>query len=333
MKQQLIVNKQYIAIIFLYAIASMLSARSSREAGENADAQALTNAVASINGTFVSELMLSRKVKQLVLEMLSQGVEAPPPNEELFEIALQNIISEELLYQESRKKRIKVDKSQVEQQFEVWRQQFSDEQTYMESLSYLDITEAELKSEFERSIAIQDLIQRKFKAASSIPDAELLEFYNNNEELFSTPEQVHVRHIVIFVDEDADEDQKESARKKIEDVQEKLLKGDDFAELARQFSDGPSAPDGGDLGVFQRGDMIKPFEDAAFELEVGKISDIVITPNGYHLIQLLGKQAGFPMQFANVKSQIEQHLIQLKLTEEINQFIDQLRSDADIEIF
>jgi parvulin-like peptidyl-prolyl isomerase len=80
---------------------------------------------------------------------------------------------------------------------------------------------------------------------------------------------------------------KAEALEQIKKIKEKIAAGEDFSELARSYSDCPSSKNGGVLSEFSRGDMVKPFEEAAFKLKVGKVSDIVETPFGYHIIKRL----------------------------------------------
>ena len=119
-----------------------------------------------------------------------------------------------------------------------------------------------------------------------VGDAEVESFYNLNRNRFSVPEKRKARHILIKT---AEEDSEEALSKKRElaaQVLELAKSGEDFAELAKQYSEGPSGPSGGDLGTFSRGRMVKPFEDAAFTLKEGGISDIVQTQFGFHIIKV-----------------------------------------------
>jgi|GEM_PF-294506 len=120
--------------------------------------------------------------------------------------------------------------------------------------------------------------------------AELQAYFEANREKYATPE-VKARHILVKVDENAPEEQVAEARKKIENITRELEQGADFAELAKKYSDDKSnAENGGDLGWFGRGVMVKEFEDAAFALDIGKISDPVRTRYGFHLIKVEDKR-------------------------------------------
>jgi len=102
------------------------------------------------------------------------------------------------------------------------------------------------------------------------------------------PECRSARHVLVKVPAGATDEQKEEARKKIDAVLERVRKGEDFAKVARQESDDTSAAEGGDLGCFQKGSMVKPFEDAAFALRPGEISPVVETQYGFHVIKVEG---------------------------------------------
>jgi peptidyl-prolyl cis-trans isomerase D len=119
-------------------------------------------------------------------------------------------------------------------------------------------------------------------------DKEIADFYNSNlKTLFTYPERVRARHILIAVGPDAAEKTRAAARAKAGQILDQLKKGADFTKLAEEDSDDPGTRDrGGDLGFFERGQMIKPFEDAAFSLKPGQLSGIVATRFGYHIIKV-----------------------------------------------
>ena len=127
-----------------------------------------------------------------------------------------------------------------------------------------------------------------FLSQADVPEAAIGDYYElHKNDKFTEPEQVRARHILVKVASDAGEPVKAAARKKAEDLLAKVRAGGDFAALARKSSDDPgSAAQGGDLGLFGRGAMTPEFESAAFALEPGKVSDVVETPFGFHVIKV-----------------------------------------------
>jgi peptidyl-prolyl cis-trans isomerase D len=128
-----------------------------------------------------------------------------------------------------------------------------------------------------------------------VTEAQLAEYYERHKEEFHQEAQVQARHILRKLPAEAGPENDEKARSVIESVQQRIQAGEDFAALAREFSEDPaSAEQGGNLGFFKRGEMVKPFEDVAFALQPGEMSGIVRTDFGYHLIKVEEvQQAGY----------------------------------------
>jgi peptidyl-prolyl cis-trans isomerase D len=120
----------------------------------------------------------------------------------------------------------------------------------------------------------------------TIAAEEIESYYRQNLEGFQEPERRQARHILIRTPENASAEDVAGKRQQIENILVQAKKGADFAKLARQHSEDSSAADGGDLGFFDRGQMVQPFEEAAFALSVGEISDVVTTRFGFHIIKM-----------------------------------------------
>jgi peptidyl-prolyl cis-trans isomerase C len=238
-----------------------------------------------------------------------------------------------VLFQESKKKGIEVKADAISDQLKGIKQKYPDEAQFAKLLKEMGLTESDVESQIKRGMAIQQLINTEVAEKVKISDEESKEYYDNHPEFFKKPEQVRASHILIKVDENASEAQKTEARKKIKEVQQKLQKGEDFETLAKTYSEGPSGPGGGNLGYFRRGQMVKPFEDAAFSLKSGETSDIVETRFGYHLIKVFDKQPEKTMTYAEIKDQLNEHLKKQKLETEVDVYIDNLREGAKIEKF
>ena len=126
---------------------------------------------------------------------------------------------------------------------------------------------------------------KEYRDKVDIPEEEIKAYYEVNIDDFVTEEQVKARHILIKVTPDADPEKVGEARKRTEEILARAKKGEDFASLAEQYSEGPTAKKGGDLGYFPRGRMVKEFEDAAFSLKPGEMSAVVRTQFGFHIIK------------------------------------------------
>ena len=147
------------------------------------------------------------------------------------------------------------------------------------------------------------------KGGAGVTDDQVKAFYEQNTARFSTPEKVEASHILIKVAEDADEAAVDAAKKEAKAVYEKAAKGENFADLAKEFSQGPSAPTGGYLGAFERNAMVKPFGDAAFAMKSGDISKPVKTQFGWHIIKVSAKHAAsvtpFEIAAADIRKELE----------------------------
>lgn len=147
------------------------------------------------------------------------------------------------------------------------------------------------------------------KSSAGVSEEQVKAFYEQNKaDRFTTPEKVEASHILIKVAEDADEAVVETARKEAEAVYEKASKGEDFAELAKEFSQGPSGPSGGYLGLFERQSMVKPFGDAAFAMNAGEISKPVKTQFGWHVIKVMAKHQAKVEPFEDAAETIRNEL-------------------------
>ena len=151
---------------------------------------------------------------------------------------------------------------------------------------YFDGHKDSYKTQPQISVRYLKFEPQDYVARVEISDDEISEYYIENPDEFQNPKTVEARHILITVEQDAADEAVEAARKKIEDILKKARGGEDFAELARQYSEGPSKSKGGHLGSFRREAMVKPFSDKAFSMQAGEISDPVRTRFGWHIIKV-----------------------------------------------
>jgi peptidyl-prolyl cis-trans isomerase C len=309
-----------------------------KDAGTAAEATAADKkgdnpTVAIVNGTEIHRDALDRELELVTHRLQSQG---RPINQEQQDTiqgkVLDNMIDRELLYQDAIKNGIKPDEKAITAQMDQMKKKFPGEAEYQKALEMMHTTEADLRTNIAQSMVIQQLIEKKIAPGIEITDAQGKEFYDAHPELFQTPEQVKASHILIKADPSDSDETKDEARKKLETVQDKLKKGEKFDALAKEYSEGPSSAKGGDLGYFSKGQMVKPFEDAAFAMDKGEISDIVVTQFGFHLIQVMDKKAASTTSYDDAKPRIVDHLKQQKMIESVNAYVQKIKTDADIQV-
>lgn len=127
---------------------------------------------------------------------------------------------------------------------------------------------------------------KDFTSQVTISEDDIRDYYESNQGEFEKEQTVQARHILLKLAEDADPKQVEARRAEAQKIADRARAGEDFATLAKTFSEGPTKDRGGDLGTFKRGDMVKPFSDKAFSMKPGEISDPVRTRFGWHVIKV-----------------------------------------------
>jgi peptidyl-prolyl cis-trans isomerase C len=189
--------------------------------------------------------------------------------------------------------------------------------------------------EFERRARFEKLFDIELADEIRVTDNDANNYYTANIKRYEVPEQVRASHILIRPDtSDPNTDPNEAKAQALAKAQELLKQikegGADFAELAKASSDSASKEKGGDLGFQPRGAWVKPFEDAAFALETGQISDVVQTPFGYHIIKVTDRKEAYTRTFDQVKDQIIKMLKQQKANEHVLKYIESLKAKAEI---
>jgi peptidyl-prolyl cis-trans isomerase C len=290
--------------------------------------------VAVVNGSVITQEDFDREMSRVLQRLASMGRSFD--DSQLLAIkkdVLEGLINGELLYQESQRKGIKVEEVAINEQLETLKKRFPSEDEFKTALTKANLSEPDIRSQIKRGLTIEQFITKHFAEKVTVSDKQIRAYYDSHPDSFKQPEQVHACHILIRVDPQADESQRAEARKKIEEIQKKLQEGEDFATLAKGFSQGPSSTKGGDLGYFRRGQMAKPFEQAAFALKPGEVSDLVETRFGYHLIKVIDKKPETTIPYDDIKERIEQYLKNKKVQEEVSLYVEKLKEDAKVERF
>jgi peptidyl-prolyl cis-trans isomerase D len=182
------------------------------------------------------------------------------------------------------------------------------EPTAEEIKAHFEANKGNHKTDPELKIRYVYLNPKNYEARVTISAEDVSDYYESNIEQFKSPQTLQARHILIKVDENATPEQVEEARQRIEDIHQMAVAGEDFAELAAEFSEGPTKTKGGDLGTFGRQDMVKPFSDKAFAMQAGEISEPVRTRFGWHIIKVEQVNAASVRSLDEARPEIEAKL-------------------------
>jgi len=290
--------------------------------------------IATVNDISISREDFDREMDAVQTRLSAGGQK---PDEAQFSMirgnVLESLIDRELLYQESLKNGANISEALLQEELANWKKQFPDETAFKDMMDKMNISEEVVKDQLKQRMMVQEFIDKEIGPKVKISDKKTKDFYDANPDIFKEKEQVKASHILIKAAPDAEASKKAEARKKIEDIQQKLKKGGDFAALAKEFSDGPSKTRGGDLGFFGRGQMVNSFEEAAFSLKTGSISDIVETRFGYHLIKVFDKKSEKIIAYEEAKGDLEEYLRKQKMMKEVRLYSEELKAKAKIERF
>jgi len=195
------------------------------------------------------------------------------------------------------------------------------------------VKKEQLRKEIALGIKINKLVESQKQVKYPPSEKEIQEFYQRNQDKFKNPESVHVRHILVAKKEGENNQARAIRKEKAEKLRQQILEGKDFGAMAKANSDCPSKAQGGDLGTFTRGQMVKPFEDAAFSRRKNEIGPIVETEYGFHIIQVLEHHQARTQQLdQDTKLRIAGFLKEKKKYDAFNQIVGQLKEKAHIVV-
>ena len=285
-----------------------------------------------VNGEAITRQEVDRAVKVLLAQsQVPQPVE-PDLMKQVEEAALEQLVSAQLLYQEASKLEILDLDNQVAEKVAQNKAKFPSEEDFKKALSAVDMTIKDMNEFTRKDILINTLIEQRFSSKAVVSEADARKFYNDNlEKYFTKPEIIGASHILIGTSETATAEERKKAKEKAEDIAKRVKAGADFVAIAKADSTCPSAPQGGDLGKFGRGQMVPAFEKAAFALKVGESSDVVETQFGYHVIKVTEREDGSTEKFDDVKAKISEFLKRERIQNGITAYVETLRKEAKLE--
>jgi len=345
-------NLKFLAcfVILLAVIPLSCKPKSPKETGvekpSTAPADSGPDIAVTVNGVDILESEIEKLIQPQLELIAKQSAQLPPTfaeqyTKQLREQFIEQTIRRNLLDEKIKQANIVITDEEVISTIEEiaasQREPLSLEE-FKKKLEEYGQTFDNVKEDMRKGLARNQFMEAQWAGKINVTEEDAQKYYQENTKQFEIPEQVRASHILIkpeLTDPNADpNDVKAKARAKARAKTEGLLKqikdGADFAELAKANSVCFSAPQGGDLGFFPRGETTPAFENAAFELEIGQISDIVETEYGFHIIKVTEHKDASTTSFEQAKDDIIKQLTQTKQTDLAEEYIESLKASANI---
>lgn len=297
MRTILIKHKKFIVSILVLSLvfALILSACNTSTSAKKAD----DNVVARVN----DEVITKDELYDALVQENGSAV-------------LNSLIANKIVELEAKKQNITVSEEDVQKEVDKLAEQYGSEEAFTQFLEMYGYSLDEIKENIKMNLNVKKLLEPTIK----IEESEIKSYFDENKASFDTPEQVKASHILVDTEEKAKE------------VKQKLQDGEDFVELAKTYStDTSNNQQGGELGYFSKGQMTPEFEEAAFSLKVGEISDPVKTEFGYHIIKVEDKKEAKEATYEESKDEVKNILLEEKLSTAFGTWIQEKFSEYKIE--
>jgi peptidyl-prolyl cis-trans isomerase C len=253
---------------------------------------------------------------------------------ELISQSLGALIGTELVYQKAQAGGLKASEPEVQAEFAKLAKNFGGDAEMNVALANRGIDRAGLSRELEKSLTVAKFIQETIARKITITPAELSQYYEKHTEEFRHPDLVRTSHILILVKTGATQEQESMAQQRAEVLLTRVKKGEDFAKLAKENSMDPaSASQGGDVGLVPKGQLAREYEEVAFSLPPGGISDVVRTQFGFHIIKVTDKKNAGLATLDETRAELTQFLKRQKTDQDLAKLVNELRTQAKISVY
>ncbi len=280
-----------------------------------------------INDQVIPDWAIERQAEAL-FENVARGMPGKPREiimMSALDLAKDRLIDQALMAQESRRRKYKVDSIDLQKRIKQWLKQNGGKKAFEKIKNPMIRNHDDLKRELSDQMRFNQLLEEESQC-ETISEAEALQYYEDRPELFRTEELLAASH---FLKMGKTEEELEQALEAVKAIRVRLDKGEDFTELVRAESDDKG--NDGNLGTFGKGRMVPEFEQAAYAMKPGELSQPVKTQFGWHLIQLHDRIAPKVTPFEDIKEKVIEYLTERKKDKVFEAFLDRLKAEATIE--
>ncbi len=294
-------------------------------------AEVVNKVVAVVN----DEVITQQDVDELLAVLYAQYVhtykmdELLKKMEEAKQTIVEQMIEDKLVLSRAKLIGLEVTDKEIEEKLQEVKDGFPSEEEFYNTIQTQGLTIQSLKNRYRDQILMRKAVEKEVRTKVDVLPNEITEYYQSHKEEFKQNKKVKVKNILLRA---KDEIEFELARVQAEQIIERLKKGEDFEKLAEEYSQGPGASSGGDMGYIEKGQMIKELDEEVFSLNIGEISRPIKTDLGYHICKVEDIKYGGVLSLEEAYGQIYEKLFRMKFQQALKEWLEDLKKKAYISI-
>ena len=241
---------------------------------------------------------------------------------------LDKVIEDKLILSEAKRRQVIVNDSEVDEMMTDVRNKFPSHEVFLNVISQQALTEKKLWNRFRDQLMTQKLVNFEVKSKVSVSPGEVSDYYKAHPEEFSQGDRAHLQHILIRTSTRTEEEAKTLA----DSLEDQLKGGKAFEDLAKDYSEGSEAKEGGDMGWMERGQLLGEIDTKVFSLNEGEITSPIKSSLGYHIFKVVERQKSSTKPLTEVRDAIQDKIFKDKLRDRLDKWIGDLKKNAYISI-
>ena len=294
-------------------------------------ALAFLKPIAKVNDTELTESDIEDALNEIMPAGVFHGGFSSKKREEYRPQAFEKMIEKELFYQEAVKKGLRVDEGIIEAERDKTVKRLGGPKKYKAALKKADFTDEKYRERLKKKHLVNRFITGEIEDKARPTDEEIKEYYQMNKKKFMRPDARKLKHILISVQPEATAEERQLKKAKAQEVIDRINAGEDMSDVAWKHSMGPYRVKGGDMGLVHRGRLYPDLEKKVFQLEPGKLSGIIETIYGYHIVRVEEVKPAEQLDLEDVHDSIQKELTQKKEKQIRQDLVARLKAQARIE--
>ena len=280
-----------------------------------------------VNNQAIDDAIIDQEFSAIKAHYESMGsMSCCERDEEFRGYARDNIIFRALLTQEAQRSISEPNAKEVDEAFSKLKKDNGGDDQFYASMSLTPDQDEIIRNDLAMNMQVETLRENIFAEIKHPTEEELIKYYSNNKDQFRGEDEVRASHIFKSVRE---VEKREEIFNELCGIREKIINGLDFFEIAKSYSDKPEEEI--DLGYYKRGELMDEFEIITFSMKPGEVSPVFNTAHGFHLAKVTDRKTGLTKPYEDVKSIIKEELILLAQDKKLREYVEELKSSADIK--